>query len=290
MLTEAANRLNTKVITLDAAGCPASQINAGNIIEGSFKDSQAIKKLASQSDVITMEIEHVNTETLEDLSKQAGLKVDIQPHWQTIRTIQCKFDQKEYLVKRGISVARSVAVREGGNAEDVAKAVNAVGGCPAMLKARTGAYDGRGNFALKSESEIPEAIKTLSGRNLYVEEWVAFKMELAVMVVKTVEQPDADWKTGTLAFPVVETFHEDSICKLVYCPPRESQSSGVPLNRSIQRNAQDLARKAVASFGGRGVFGVKMFLTQDEDILINEIAPRPHNSGREFQSMQIPEV
>lgn len=88
MLTEAANRLNIKVITLDAVGCPASQINAGNIVEGNVKDSQAIKKLASQSDVITIEIEHVNTEALENLSKQAGPKVDIQPHWQTIRTIQ----------------------------------------------------------------------------------------------------------------------------------------------------------------------------------------------------------
>lgn len=148
-----------------------------------------------------------------------------------------------------------------------------------MLKARRQAYDGRGNFALKSESEIPEAIKALGGgRDLYVEEWAAFKMELAVMVVKTVDQPDADWKTGTLAFPVVETVQERSICKLVYCPPRKSQRSSVPLDQSIQRKSQDFARKAVAGFGGKGVFGVEMFLLHG-DILINEIAPRPHNSS-----------
>ena len=276
MFTEAANRLNIKVITLDAEGCPASQVNAaGNLVVGSFRNAQDIQKLASQVDVVTIETEHVDTDTLRDLSENA--KVDIQPHWQTIRTISDKFLQKEYLANRGIPVARSVAVKEGGNAEDVVKAVRFVGGCPVFLEARKGGYDGRGNFALKSESEIPEAIKALSGRNLYVEEWAAFKMELAVMVVKTVDQPDADWKVGTLAFPVVETLQEDSICKLVYLPPR-----------GIDKQAlQEVARKAVAGFGGKGVFGVEMFLLHSGEILINEIAPRPHNSGRNFLLQEV---
>lgn len=279
MLTEAANRLNIKVITLDAAGCPASQINVpGNLIEGDFKDPQAIRKLASRVDVITIEIEHVNADALHDLSPV----VDVQPHPETIRNINDKFLQKEYLLKRGIPVAKSIPVKPGGDAKDVANAIDLLNGnsYPQMLKARKDAYDGRGNFVLRSSSEIPEAIKALGGgsRNLYVEEWVAFEMELAVMVVKTEDEPDTDWQIATLAFPVVETVHEDSICKLVYCPPRESQNSSVPLDESIQRKAQDSARKAVAGFRGKGVFGVEMFLLHG-DILINEIAPRPHNSG-----------
>lgn len=139
LLTEAANRLNIRVVTLDRKGCPASQVTlAENLIEGSFKDPKAIKKLAGQVDVLTIEIEHVDTDKLEDLSngyelsttgrRQVATKVDIQPHYQTIRTIQDKFAQEEYLLNRNIPVARSVAVGEGGDVEeDVRKAVNSVG-------------------------------------------------------------------------------------------------------------------------------------------------------------------
>ena len=269
MLAEAANRLNIKMITLDAKGCPSSQVNSGNLIEGDFKDPVAIEKLASQVDVITIEIEHVNTDALEAL----GNSVEIQPHYETIRTIQDKYNQKEYLTKRGIPVAKFVAVKEGGDAKDVEAAINLIGPCPVFLKARKDAYDGRGNFALKSKSQIPEAMEALRNKNLYIEEWAAFKMELAVMVVKIANEADADWQTATLAFPVVEIFHEDSICKLVYCPPRK-------VNENTQREAQEFARKAVAGFRGKCIFGVEMFLLHNGDLLINEIAPRPHNSGR----------
>lgn len=98
-------------------------------------------------------------------------------------------------------------------------------------------------------------------------------MELAVMVVKTVgEASISSWKTSTQTFPVTETVHEDSICKLTYTPAR-----GV--SKEVTMQAQELARKAVSTFEGRGVFGVEMFLMPDSSLLINEIAPRPHNSG-----------
>lgn len=142
-----------------------------------------------------------------------------------------------------------------------------------MLKARRDSYDGRGNFALTAESDIPKAMEFLGGRDLYVEEWASFTLELAVMVVKIEEEPDIDWRTGTLAFPVIETLHEDSQCKLCYFPPRN-------VDEKILLAARELARKAVTGFGGRGIFAVEMFLNPGGEILINEIAPRPHNSGK----------
>ena len=141
-------------------------------------------------------------------------------------------------------------------AEDVAAAVKRVGGLPVMLKARTNAYDGRGNYPVRKEDDIAAGVKALGGRPLYVEKWAPFKMELAVMVVKVKDDADLDWKESTLAYPVVETVHEDSICKLVYAPAR-----GVP--EATLTQAQDLARRAVASFWGKGVFGVELFLLED---------------------------
>jgi len=133
-----------------------------------------------------------------------------------------------------------------------------------MLKTRREAYDGRGNFPVMKEADIPAALEALGNKELYAEKWAPFKKELAVMVVNT--------KHATLAFPTVETVHENSICKLVYAPARNISSS-------VGAKAQELARKAVASFKGKGVFGVEMFLMEDDELLINEIAPRPHNSG-----------
>src|SRR5579871_1134971 len=133
-----------------------------------------------------------------------------------------------------------------------------------MLKSRTDAYDGRGNFAVMSDSSVSMAAKALENRPLYAEQWMSFRMELAVMVVKT--------KDATMAFPIVETIHENNICKLVYVPPRT-------VSRKVCQKAQDLAKKAVSTFQGKGVYGVEMFLLPDDTLFINEIAPRPHNSG-----------
>lgn len=109
-----------------------------------------------------------------------------------------------------------------------------------------------GNYAVKSKADISDALNTLKGRELYAEKWANFNMELAVMVVKTEDGTSTDG-LSTVAYPAVETIHEDSICKLVYLPPR-----GVPQQK--QREAQELARQAVGSLWGKGVFGVEMFL------------------------------
>jgi len=121
-----------------------------------------------------------------------------------------------------------------------------------------------GNYCVKAEADISSALEALKDRPLYAEAWAEFKMELAVMVVKT--------KDGVMSFPTVETVHEDSVCKLVFAPARN-------VSDKTKTKAQELAKRVVAAFQGKGVFGVEMFLLEDDELLVNEVAPRPHNSG-----------
>lgn len=262
MLVECANNLRIRVNVLDAPGAPAKQVsNHDGHVDGSFKDPESIRKLAAKSDVVTVEIEHVDTQILEQIASEGA---DVQPSWKTIRTIQDKYLQKEHLQKHDVATAQSMPLEEATTAE-LQRAAKQLG-LPFFLKSRKEAYDGRGNFPVKSEQDFDNALKALDGANraLYAEKWADFKMELAVMVVKTAD--------ASHSFPTVETMHENSICKLVYAPARN-------VSDSTNAQAQALARKAVSTFWGKGVFGVEMFLLPDDTLLINEIAPRPHNSG-----------
>ncbi len=288
MLVEAAHRLNIKVVILDAPNSPAKQINAVEHIDGSFKNAADVRKLKAICDVITYEIEHVDVGVLEELETEQPTIPDtnwtiVQPHWRTVKRIQDKYRQKQHYASYGIPTAESLAVGTS-EPQGLLDIANRLGGFPLMLKTRRDAYDGRGNYPLKSVSDIEPALKALKGE-LYVEKWCNFKMELAVMVIKTSQECTVEaaehtksakeehlWRDITHAYPAVETIHEDSICKLVYVPAR-----GIP--KDVLVKAQDLARRAVASFLGTGVFGVEMFLLEDYSLIINEIAPRPHNSG-----------
>jgi len=280
MLNEDANRLGIRIIILDAEKSPAKQINAKEShINGSFTDPEKIRELARQVDILTVEIEHVDTEVLEEIAergvevigvdgKKSLKKVEVQPSWRTIRIIQDKYLQKGHLEKNGVPTAFSKPLE---STEQALEAFGEEHGYPYMLKARKDAYDGRGNYPVKSASDINEALISLEGRALYGEKWATFKKELAVMVVKTSDDPSQTLES-TIAYPTVETIHEDSICKLVYAPARG-------ISAKLQIEAQRIARKAVSSLWGKGVFGVELFLMDDDSLLVNEIAPRPHNSG-----------
>jgi phosphoribosylaminoimidazole carboxylase len=260
MLVEPANRHNIRTNILDKEDAPAKKISAGKHIDGDYKDKDKIMALAKTVKVLTVEIEHVDTYALEEAAKSTSVKVE--PHWMTLRIIQNKFLQKKHLQKYSVAVAEYEEVKERNSA-----GLAAIGdklGYPFMLKSQKEAYDGKGNYPVRSAEDIDAALAALGSRDLYAEKWAEFKAELAVMVVKT--------KDDVLSFPTVETVHEDSVCKLVYAPARI-------VSTTINEQAQALARKAVAAFEGKGVFGVEMFLLKDDTLLINEIAPRPHNSG-----------
>lgn len=261
MLVEAAHRLNIKTIVLDQPNSPAKQINAlDSHVDGSFTDLDSITKLAHKCDVLTVEIEHVDVSALKSVLK--ALDIPIYPLPETIALIQDKYLQKTHLQQHGVAVVDLQAIQN--NSVEALEAVGAEYGYPFMLKSRTLAYDGRGNFVVSSAAKIPEALQFLADRPLYAERWCPFSKELAVMVVRTLEGE-------VVSYPTVETVHQDNICHIVQAP--------APVSDSLQQKAQILAQNAVKLFAGCGIFGVEMFLLPNHELVVNEVAPRPHNLG-----------
>ncbi|KAJ3334428.1 phosphoribosylaminoimidazole carboxylase ade2, partial [Kappamyces sp. JEL0680] len=190
----------------------------------------------------------------------------IQPDPATIKTIQDKYDQKVFISSAQPSVPISpFKALEGENLEAALLEIGKTFGYPMMLKSRRLAYDGRGNKVVRSPEDVPASIAFLrSSGDLYVEKWVPFTKELAVMVAKSV--------TGdVVSYPCVETVQKDNICHLVIAP---AQIDGL-----VRDQARVIAENVVSAFSGCGIFGVELFLLPDGSISFNEVAPRPHNSG-----------
>lgn len=288
MFVEAASRLNVQVRLLDVGpSAPAKQISfvpssthpsSSEHVDGSFADPEKIKELAQKVDVLTIEIEHVNAGQLQSVLDQGTVK-EVHPLPATIALIQDKYAQKKHLVAHGLPVADFLPVGSEETSSDVdaisaskaqVEGVAQAGskfGFPLMLKSRTQAYDGKGNFVVKEGSKAEEGVKALGNgsRGLYAEKWAPFVKEVAVMVVRS--------STGEVrAYPAVETVHRDNICHTVIAPLRIADAA-------VGDRAKAIAQEAVATFQGAGVFGVELFLMADGQLLINEIAPRPHNSG-----------
>ncbi len=259
MLTEAAIKMPeyvSKVIVLDPTkNCPASKVGAKQIM-ADFKNKNAIIELAHQSDVMTYEIESGDSEVLESLNTS----VSINPSPYTLRIIQDKYLQKKFLCDNGIPTAEFVAI---GSLEDLRKEIKKFH-YPVLLKARRDAYDGRGNFRIENEGQVESAYQFFSKRPVMLEKVVNFKMEVSVIAVRSTQ--------GEIAtYPVVENIHKDNILEMTIAPAR--------VDERITREARKLATRTIEVLHGAGVFGIEMFVTQDDKILINEIAPRVHNSG-----------
>lgn len=239
--------------------CPASVV--AEQVVGSFRDPEAVKAFAQGLDVLTVEIEHINADAMEAVAQQSGLEV--QPTPSTLRIIQDKYRQKQHFAEAG-----SIPLPEFRDIK-CAKCAEGAGrdfGFPFMLKSKTLAYDGRGNAVVRSAEDLPAAVASLGGyeKGLYAERWVPFVCELAVMVVRS--------RDGSVtSYPVVQTIHKNNICHTTETPAL------VPA--AAQAAAKQVAENAVACLQGAGVFGVEMFLLPDGSLLLNEVAPRPHNSG-----------
>ena len=258
MLAIAGAPMGVRVHSLDPN--PASPASIVAIpTEGSFQDAADVIAFAKDCDVVTVEIEHIDVAALRELEK-AG--VDVQPCSDTLAIIQDKFAQKEHFQKAGVPLGPFQSVE---SEEQLAAAAKAFG-FPLMLKSRRMAYDGKGNAVARTEADVKEAVAKLGGfeKGLYCEKWVPFERELAVMVVRA---RDGE----TRAYPVTETEHVDNICDVTITP--------ADVSTFVAAAATEAAQNAVASLEGAGVFGVELFLLEDGSILLNEIAPRPHNSG-----------
>ena len=259
MITEAAKKMPehiSKIIVIDPTiNCPAAQIGAEQIV-ADYKDQDAIIDLANKSDIITYEIESGDSQILKSVEKNA----EINPSPETLRIIQDKFLQKSFLQDNGIPVSDFIQIE---NISDVHKGIKQFG-YPVLLKARRDAYDGRGNFKINSENEIQKAFDYFKGQKLLLEKFIPFKMEVSVIASRNT-------KGQIKTYPLVENIHEDNILRETIAPARVSDE--------IIQKAESIANTTMTVLKGAGVFGIEMFLTPENEIIINEIAPRVHNSG-----------
>ncbi|XP_048562338.1 phosphoribosylaminoimidazole carboxylase, chloroplastic isoform X2 [Triticum urartu] len=259
MLCQAASQMGIKVAILDPLkDCPANSVCHEHVV-GSFNDGDAVREFAKRCDVLTFEIEHVDAVTLEKLEKQG---VVCEPKASTIMIIQDKYRQKDHFSKFGIPLTDFVEV-------DTLSSIEKAGemfGYPLMVKSKRLAYDGRGNAVAHDKNELSSVVSSLGGfeHGLYVERWTTFAKELSVIVARSRDG-------STVCYPVVETIHKDNICHVVEAPAE--------IPEKMKKLAASVAEKAVKSLEGAGVFAVELFLTNDNQVLLNEVAPRPHNSG-----------
>jgi len=255
MLGEAAGPLGVEVVVSDPTpDAPAAPVVRDQVV-GGFDDEEATRQVAQRADYLTFEIELADPDALERVAEATGTPVHPRPD--TLRLIQDKLVQKRRLGEAGVPVP---AFRAVDSAEELRAALDELG-TPAMLKAREGGYDGRGNVPVESPADAEEAFGAIDGPAM-VEEFVDFDRELAVMGCLGVDGRDT--------FPVTETVHREEILRETVSPARAPQA--------VRERAREVALDVLDVMDGRGVYGIELF--QDGDnILLNEIAPRPHNSG-----------
>jgi 5-(carboxyamino)imidazole ribonucleotide synthase len=259
MTAIAAYRLGIEIAILDPdIKSPAGQI-APKTVTGSINDIRKLEELSRISSLITLENEFVDAPLLERIESSGAILL---PSPKTLGLIQDKLRQKQTLESNLIAVPKFMEVS---TENDILEGSRKFG-WPVILKLRRNAYDGKGNESINRPDEVHAAWNNLYGdeRDFMVEEFIRFKKELAIMVVRNT-------KGETATYPVVETIQKDHICHIVSAP--------AGIGDDISGNAADMARKAIEAIDGTGIFGVEMFLLEDDSVLINEIAPRPHNSG-----------
>ncbi|MGQ9806220.1 MAG: 5-(carboxyamino)imidazole ribonucleotide synthase [Chlorobiales bacterium] len=259
MSAYAAFRLGMGVAIYERApNSPASQVTPYSFV-GEWSEESELVKFAQCASVITLENEFISPSVLEYLE---SLGKSVFPTSRTIALVQDKFVQKETLRRNNLPVADFAPIHSADDAERFGEQYR----YPFLLKSRTGGYDGYGNRTVHASTEIPDALASLGfpSRPIMAEAFVKFEKELATIVARTRDE-------SVKVYPIVETIQEHHICKIVKAPAE--------IREETRWAAHNLAQVAIESIEGVGVFGVEMFMKEDGKILINELAPRPHNSG-----------
>lgn len=227
---------------------------------GSFDDVDSMVEFAEKCDVITLENEFIDSEVLAELQEKSG--TPIYPSPKSFSLIENKLIEKETFEGAGIPVTPYKIVK---SKEDL-REFGEKHGWPYLLKSSKGGYDGYGNETVKDIDEASEAFENLGGekgRDILAEAFVDFTHELAVQVARN--------ETGHVVYPCCETVQENHICVAVKSP--------APVDEAVQKRAQELAVKATEAIDAKGIFAFEFFLTKSGEVLLNESAPRPHNSG-----------
>jgi len=252
MMAQAAKAMGYYVAVLDPVlNCPAAQVSDIEIT-AAYNDMDAIKRLAEISDVITYEFENIDYDALTYLEKNAYLPQGSE----VLKTTQHRFREKTAIQNMGIPVPEFYLIK---NACQLEQRLT----YPSVLKTTTGGYDGKGQVVLKSPSDLPAALVLAERHECILEKWMPFDMEISVIVARST--------TGEIAtFPVAENIHVNNILHQSIVPARISQE--------LTDKAVDAAKKIATKLDAIGLLGIEMFVVGDE-IYINELAPRPHNSG-----------
>ena len=258
MMILEAKRLGFYIVILDPARkCPSHSISDEHIV-AAFDDEEAIRELAKKVDVITYEFEHINAAALEKLEREGHV---VYPSVTSLKVIQDKYAQKKLLEEKQIPVPTFEKVC---TIEDIYHIGNTFS-YPMMLKTTKGGYDGKGNFLIRTQDEVERAYVELGNgtQELMVESFIPFQKEISIIACRTIDGQRQ-------IYPVAENIHKDSILDTTIVPARISEES--------MQTAQEIADHVMKIFDGVGTFCIEMFVVDDE-IYVNEVAPRPHNSG-----------
>lgn len=257
MIAQEAKRMSLKVVILDPSrDCPASTL-CDRLIVADFKDEDKIRDLAKSSDVITYEIELANSKALKSLELN-NYPIFPSPH--SLYLIQNKFRQKKFLKENNLPVPEFKKINSINDLLLVAKSFE----YPLMLKACEDSYDGRGNYLIKCKEDISIAYNSFQNREMFAEKYVDFKTEISIMVARN--------KKGQIAtFPIAENIHKNNVLDTTIVPAN--------ISPKIKEAAEIIAKNVVTCLNDIGIFGIELFVSNKDEVFINEIAPRPHNSG-----------
>jgi 5-(carboxyamino)imidazole ribonucleotide synthase len=256
MLVLEAKRMGYNVIVLDPKpNSPAGQIADEQII-ADFSDTTALRELSAKTDVITYEFEHIDVESLSLIEKD-GYK--IYPSSKTLRMIQNKYIQKSILKNSGIKVPNFYSVSSLIELTDIFYKFNQ----KIVLKACTGGYDGKGNIIITDINKLEEAYKDFCNNELMAEEFIDYTKEVSIIIAKNHE--------GIYFYPIAENFHRNSILINSIIPAK--------ISNETEKRIKYIAEKVAKEIDDFGVFCIEFFIDSNLNILVNEIAPRPHNSG-----------
>ncbi len=255
MLGLAGIPLGAKFVFLDSNPLsPAADV--GELILGGYDDTTALDKLIDAVDVVTYEFENVPVATAE----YVAARKPVWPPPSVLSVAQDRLKEKEFFQSLGIPTAPFYEVN---SLEDLHKAVKEIGS-QGVLKTRTMGYDGKGQFRIRSESDVDTAWNEIGGVPLIYEGFVNFKRELSILGVRN--------QKGEVAFyPLVENVHNEGILRLSVAPAKD-------VDALVQKVASDYSEKVLNAFGYVGVLAIELFDTED-GLVANEMAPRVHNSG-----------
>jgi 5-(carboxyamino)imidazole ribonucleotide synthase len=256
MFTLAARNLGYRVHALDPGhDCPAGQV-ADLEIRAAYNDVYAAQALARGVDVVTVEFENIPADTLEAVAEVRPMH----PGAFVLHTVQHRLREKRFLTEHGFPVT---PFRQIDTEQDLREAVAALG-LPAVLKTASFGYDGKGQQKLTTPDQVPAAFAALGGQQGILEAWVPFELECSVVAARS-----STGETGV--WDVAENAHRSHILDTTVFPAR--------IPAEVAKRAQAMARAIAEALGVVGMLTVEFFLKPGSELLVNELAPRPHNSG-----------